>query len=195
MKDKTILVDSDGVITDWEYAFNVWMNFHGFRKVEGGEFQYSIGQRYGIPDEQGIRLIKLFNESPVIGFLPAIRDAAFYVKKIHAELGYKFHCITALSKSEAACDLRKLNIEKLFGINVFEKFVFLDTNEPKQQALEPYRDSGLLWLEDKIENAVIGHELGLNSVIMEHGFNMHFEHPEIPRVRNWQEVYELLQNA
>jgi len=25
---------------------------------------------------------------------------------------------------------------------------------------------------------------------MEHGHNMDFEHPEIPRVKNWKEIYE-----
>lgn len=195
MDKKLILTDADGVILDWEYAFDIWMNYHGFHKVEGGNLRYSIGKRYGIDTEQGEKLIKIFNESPTIGFLPALRDAAFYVKKIHEELGYVFHCITSLSSNEAACKLRKLNLQKLFGNSVFEECIFLDTNAPKHEALEPYRDSGLLWIEDKIKNAEIGHEMGLRSIIMEHGHNMSFEHPEIPRVKNWKEIYEQLRGG
>lgn len=190
MKNKIILVDADGVLLDWEYAFDVYLQTHGFNKVEGGQFKYDIGKRYGIDREQGKKLIKIFNESAHIGFLPPLRDAMFYVKRLHEEHGYVFHCITSLSKDENPQELRKMNLRKLFGATAFEKFVFLDTGADKDAALEPYRNSGYWWIEDKIVNAEVGHELGLNSLIMEHGHNMDYENPAIPRVRNWKEVYQ-----
>ena len=33
MKDSVILVDCDGVLLNWEYAFDVWMQQHGFKKI------------------------------------------------------------------------------------------------------------------------------------------------------------------
>ncbi len=189
MKNKIILTDADGVLLDWEYAFDVWMSQHGFNKVE--PLKYNIGTRYGIDIEQGKRLIKIFNESAHIGFLPALRDAMFYVKRLHEEHGYVFHCITSLSNDENAQELRKMNLRKLFGRTAFEKFIFLDTGADKDQVLEEYRDSNYLWVEDKISNAVVGHELGLNSVIMEHGHNMDYTGP-IPLVKNWRDIYEIL---
>ena len=191
MKNKIILTDADGVLLDWEYAFDVWMGQHGFNKVE--PLKYNIGTRYGIDIEQGKRLIKIFNESAHIGFLPALRDAMFYVKRLHEEHGYVFHCITSLSKDENAQELRKMNLRKLFGRTAFEKFIFLDTGADKDQVLEEYRDSNYLWVEDKISNAVVGHELGLNSVIMEHGHNMDYTGP-IPLVKNWRYIYEMILN-
>lgn len=190
MKNKIILVDADGVLLDWEYAFDVYLQTHGFNKVEGGQFKYDIGKRYGIDREQGKKLIKIFNESAHIGFLPPLRDAMFYVKRLHEEHGYVFHCITSLSKDENPQELRRMNLRKLFGQTCFEKFVFLDTGADKDAALEPYRNSGYWWIEDKIVNAEVGHELGLNSLLMEHGHNMDYENPAVPRVRNWKEVYE-----
>ena len=80
---KTILVDADGVLLDWEYAFSVWMEEHGFVRTEGSQFMYDIGLRYGIDHEQGRKLIKIFNESAAIGFLPPLRDAMYYVKRLH----------------------------------------------------------------------------------------------------------------
>ena len=189
MKNKIILTDADGVLLDWEYAFDVWMSQHGFNKVE--PLKYNIGTRYGIDIEQGKRLIKIFNESAHIGFLPALRDAMFYVKRLHEEHGYVFHCITSLSKDENAQELRKMNLRKLFGQTAFEKFIFLDTGADKDQILEEYRDSNYLWVEDKISNAVVGYQLGLNSVIMEHGHNMDYTGP-IPLVKNWRDIYEIL---
>ena len=59
---KLILVDADGVILDWEWAFSVWMEQHGFSMVDGAQFIYDIGKRYGIDHEQGRKLIKIFNE-------------------------------------------------------------------------------------------------------------------------------------
>ena len=63
MKNKIILSDLDGVLLAWEYAFDTYLQQHGFAKVEGGQFKYDIGKRYGIEYEQGVKLIKLFNES------------------------------------------------------------------------------------------------------------------------------------
>ena len=127
-----------------------------------------------------------------MGFLPPLRDAMYYVKRLHEEHGYVFHCITSLTKDENACELRKMNLRKLFGNTAFEKFIFLDTGADKDEVLEQYRGSGLWWIEDKIVNCQVGTSLGLKSLLMEHGHNMDFEHSEIPRVKNWRDIYNMI---
>ena len=195
MKKKIILTDADGVLLDWEYAFDVYMQQHGFNKQDGGNLKYNIGSRYGIDAEQGKKLIKIFNESAHMGFLPPLRDAMYYVKRLHEEHGYVFHCITSMSSDANAQQLRKMNLCKLFGETAFEKFVILETGADKDEALAPYKDKGYYWIEDKITNAVVGHELGLKSLLVEHGHNMDYEHPEIPRVKNWKEIYDIIVSA
>ena len=187
-----ILVDADGVILDWEYAFSVWMEQHGFVKTEGSQFIYDIGKRYGIDHEQGRKLIKIFNESAAIGFLPPLRDAMYYVKRLHEEHGYVFHCITSLSLDANAGKLREMNLRKLFGKTAFEKITCLETGADKNEALEPYRDSGCWWVEDKPENAEVGHKLGLRSILVEHGHNMNHVNEQIPVVKNWREIYAII---
>ena len=187
-----ILVDADGVILDWEYAFSVWMEQHGFVKTEGSQFIYDIGKRYGIDHEQGRKLIKIFNESAAIGFLPPLRDAMYYVKRLHEEHGYVFHCITSLSLDANAGKLREMNLRKLFGKTAFEKITCLETGADKNDALELYRDSGCWWVEDKPENAEVGHKLGLRSILVEHGHNMNHVNEQIPVVKNWREIYEII---
>ena len=194
MKNKIILTDADGVLLDWEYAFDVYMRQHGFNKVDGGSLKYNIGARYGIDGDQGKKLIKIFNESAHMGFLPPLRDAMYYVKRLHEEHGYVFHCITSLSKDENAQELRRMNLKKLFGETAFEKFIFLDTGADKDEVLEQYRGSGYWWVEDKIVNAQVGHDLGLKSLLMEHGHNMDNPVP-FPKVKNWKEVYEHIVGA
>ena len=187
-----ILTDVDGVLLNWEYAFDTWMQTHGHSKVTGGEYKYDIGKRYDISKDQGKQLIKYFNESAAIGFLPPLRDAMHYVKKLHEEHGYVFHAITSLSLDKNAVHLREMNLKKLFGETAFEKIVCLDTGADKLGALTPYRDSSLWWLEDKIDNCEVGTYLGLKSLLMEHGHNMSYENVKIPRVKNWREVYDII---
>lgn len=191
MKEKkVILTDVDGCLLNWEYAFDIYLQTHGFNKVPGGELDYSIAKRYDISDDQGRKLIKMFNESAAIGFLPPLRDAMYYVKRLHEEHGYVFHCITSLSLDPNAQKLREMNLNKLFGDTAFKKIVCLDTGADKDFALEPYRDSGYWWIEDKPENAVTGHQMGLRSLLVEHGHNMHYYHAHVPIVKNWREIYE-----
>ena len=189
--DQLILVDCDGVLLNWEYAFAIWMEQHGFNKVPGSEFEYEINQRYNIEYSQGRKLIKMFNESAAIGFLPPLRDAMYYVKRLHEEHGYVFHCITSLSSDVNAQKLREMNLSKLFGMTAFERVVCLETGADKDQALEPYRDSGCWWIEDKPENADVGDRMGLRSVLIEHGHNMHHK-CAYPVVKNWKELYGII---
>ena len=189
---KVILVDCDGVLCNWEYAFAIWMEEHGFEAVDGGQFEYDIARRYNISKDQAKKLIRMFNESASIGFLPPLRDAMYYVKRLHEEHGYVFHCITSLSKDINAQRLREMNLNKLFGSTAFERVVCLDTGADKNYAQEEYADSGCWWIEDKPENAEVGLDLGLKSVLMEHGHNMHHVNERIPVVRNWREIYEII---
>ena len=189
---QVILTDCDGVLLNWEYAFSVWMSSHGFERQPGGEFVYDIGERYGISHAQGRTLIRNFNESAAIGFLPPLRDAVHYVKRLHEEHGYVFHCITSMSSDTNAKRLREMNLRKLFGDSVFERIECLDTGSDKDQALEPYKNSGCWWIEDKPENAEVGLDLGLCSVLVEHGHNLNHVNERIPVVQNWREIYELI---
>ena len=188
---KLILVDADGVLLNWEYAFAIWMEQHGHEKQTGAEFVYDIGERYGISKDQGRKLIKLFNESAAIGFLPPLRDAMFYVKRLHEEHGYVFHCITSLSTDVNAQRLREMNLNKLFGDTAFERIVCLETGADKNEALEEYAGSGCWWVEDKPENADVGQSMGLRSILMEHGHNM--SHLcTYPVVKDWKEIFKII---
>jgi hypothetical protein len=184
-----ILTDCDGVCLDWEWAFNVWMQEHGFTEIEGSKLNYDMSIRYGISQDQVRKLIKVFNESAAIGFLPAQRDAMYYIKRLHEEYGYKFHAITSLSLDPNAQKLREMNIHKLFG-DAFERIVCLDTGAHKDEALEEYEGTGLFWVEDKIENAEAGHRAGLRCLLLEHGHNMTYYHPDITILKNWKHIYE-----
>jgi len=192
MSNKVIVTDADGVLLNWEWAFEVWMEEHGHKLQPDHAGAYDMGLRYGISKEDTKKLIKLFNESAAIGFLPALRDATYYVKMLHEKHGYVFDVVTSLSTNPYAQKLRKKNLRKLFGETAFRKFKFLTTGGDKDAALLPYKDSGLWWIEDKIENAELGHSLGMKSLLMAHGHNYTYAHDDIRVVKDWSEIYEII---
>ena len=193
-QQKLILVDADGVLFDWEWGFDRFVQTRGFEMQPGGQDQYLIHRRYDCDEPTGRALIKDFNESPSIAFLPPLRDSVKWVQQLHSE-GWQFHCITSLSRLTTAKEFRRRALDRVFGNGVIGELTCLSTGSDKDLALKPYRDSGCYWLEDKIENAIVGHEMGLKSILMAHGHNMTFEHQFIPRVKNWSEIYNLITNA
>ena len=186
---KTMLVDADGVLFNWEYAFNLFMEEHGFESVKDAKLVYNIGFRYDIPEKQGKTMIKHFNESAMIGFLPPLRDAVEYVTKL-ADEGWQFICITSLSTNKYAQKLRKKNLDKLFGEGTFEKVICLGTGADKDAVLKQFEHSNLWWIEDKVENALAGKNIGLRPLLMEHGYNMN--ESQVQRVKNWREIYNIV---
>ena len=191
-KDKIILTDCDGVVLDWEEGFSVWMEHHGHNTVEGYQYMYNIGDRYGVSKEQGSQMVKVFNESAAIGFLPPLRDAQYFVKKLHEQHQYKFIAITSLSLDPYAKELRERNLNKLFG-DAFIDVVCLDTGADKDEILKEYgaKYPGNYWIEDKPENLNAGIDVGLNGILIEHGHNMDYT-GNANIVKNWNEIYNLI---
>ena len=46
--DNKIILDCDGVLLDWAYAFDVWMLEQGYRRIPDTNKYYSQSLRYGI---------------------------------------------------------------------------------------------------------------------------------------------------
>ena len=78
-KDKVILVDCDGVLLDWMYAFDQWMTRHGFTQHKPEV--YDVAEQYGLEKPFAKMLVRMFNESANIRKLPPLRDAVKYIKK------------------------------------------------------------------------------------------------------------------
>lgn len=186
---KVILVDCDGVLLDWEYAFDQWMQRHGYTVIVPGE--YKIEVRYGMDRVDAKRLVRMFNESAWIRKLPPLRDAMYYVKKLHEEHGFIFHAITSLSNDQYAQHLRTKNLRELFGDTAFEKYVYLDTGADKDDALEPYRGTQCYWIEDKPENVDVGISMGLAGILMMHDYNAYYN-GRAKLVKNWKDIYNIV---
>lgn len=190
MKEKIILTDIDGVVLDWEEGFSVWMQHHGHDTVEGFKEFYDINKRYGVKKEVSKKLVEQFNSSAAIGFLPPLRDAQYYMKLLHEKHKYKFIAVTSLSDDPFAQKLRERNLAKLFGDNTFEEVICLSCGADKDEILIDLMENyeGCYWIEDKVENALVGSSVGFDTLLMEHKYNMH-EKGDFRIVKNWEDIY------
>ena len=187
-----ILTDCDGVLLNWRDPFDAWMMREKNIFAEGDVRVYDQADRYNMPDI--FEYVLEFNNSSNIGFLPPLYDSVKYVKKIHEELGYKFTVITSLSLNRYTQELRTKNLQNIFGKEVFDEFVYLDTGADKDDILGKFATwhPGAYWIEDKVKNAVHGAEVGLQPLLMKHP-HIKTENTEgIPKMSNWRMVYEQL---
>ncbi len=189
VRKKVIVCDVDGVLLNWEDAFQVWMEHQGFKKIKGHQFIYNAAEQFDLTMKEGQKWVKLFNQSAAIGFLPPLRDAQEIVKLLHKNYGYHFVICSSLSKDKNAQELRIRNLEKIFG-DIFEEHVYLDTGADKHAALyklaKKYR--GCMWVEDKVENAKVGEGVDFEPIVMEHGYNMNEKHDYFV-AKSWEDIF------
>ena len=190
-----ILTDVDGVLLSWVHSFEWWMKQKGYKKQP--ITTYCIAEQYGLKRKKANVLIEHFNESAAIGFLPPLGDAIKYVRLLHEERGYVFHCITSLGVEPYAVRLREENLKRVFGPTIFERIQCLGCGADKTEALKRYENSGFPWIEDKPENAVVGANLGLSSYLIDRPYNRDFDcdstlrpNRHVQRIANWKELYE-----
>ena len=106
----------------------------------------------------------------------------------------KFTVITSLSLNPYAQKLRTQNLTNIFGKDVFEEFIYLDTGEDKDVILGQYSEyyPGAYWIEDKVKNAIHGVQVGLQSLLMKHPHIKTEDTEGIPKMSNWRMVYETI---
>ena len=187
--EKVILTDCDGVLLDWFTAFNEWMVTKGYKSIDNIESKYNIHEIYHMYKSDSKLLIREFNNSAWMYDLTPLGASIKYVRKLYEEHGFVFHCITSLSDDPKAAKLRKMNLENVFGKGIFTKIECLPCGADKDSALEMYRGSECFWLEDKVENADLGIEMGLRSILIGHTHNKDYTGSAV-RCENWKEVYE-----
>jgi len=187
--ERIVLVDVDGVLLNWIVSFERWMRSQNYKKKNHS--MYRIEDVYGITSSNAHKEIVSFNNSKYIGLLPAFRDARKYVRKLHTEHGYVFHCVTAIPDSNHIKKMRRQNIEGIFGSSAIKKIDCVTKSANKEAILAQYAGSGAPWVEDLYSNVLMGRKVGLTPYIMDHWYNRQSEEEkDIVRVKNWANMYE-----
>jgi hypothetical protein len=188
---RIILTDVDGVLLEWENHFAKWMESKGYQQKSGKEKVYSMGKRYGLLRKKKENLIKEFNNSAWMSTQDPLSESQTWVKLLHAE-GWTFIPITSQTADIPAQELRKRRLQELFGGTVFSNFFILDTGADKDSALAEFHGTGLWWVEDKPENALLGLDYGLKPLLVDHTYNLKFKHQKVTRVKNWKHIYKII---
>tara|TARA_Y100001970_G_scaffold293846_1_gene443792 strand:+ start:8358 stop:8960 length:603 start_codon:yes stop_codon:yes gene_type:complete len=195
--NKKILSDCDGVLLDWAYSFDKWMKFHFGIEVQDYT-KYDVGERYQVDwdlldkkeGENLFYLPRIFCNSSRIASLKPLRDSVKYVKKLYEEHGITIDVITSLSLDPETQRLRRRNLKSIYG-DAIDRIIFLDTGADKDEMLEEWRDSELLWVEDRPDNASLGGKMGLTPLLMDQPYNKGEDNDGVRRVSNWREIYEI----
>ena len=200
--NRIILTDVDGVLLEWEHHFTKWMlqrtlfdekgaRYHPYRLLPNKENTYEMAERFGLTVTEIRKEIREFNRSAWMGTQRPMLESQTWVKLLAAE-GWTFIPITSQTSDIPAQELRKRRLGELFGDHVFTNYHILGTGADKDGALAEFHNTGLYWVEDKPKNAVAGLKYGLKPILIDHPYNQDFDHPEVIRVSNWQDIHKIV---
>lgn len=191
--DKIILTDVDGVLLDWETAFEEYATARGYAFNQNKRIVYGMDQQLGISQEEASKLIGDFNHSEEFGRIAPYRDSVEYVKRFKDE-GWKFIAITTAGEHPYTWPLRRTNLNVVFGDSAIDELHVLPLHGDKGVELVKYKDSRLFWIEDKPSNAVLGYQYGLNPLLMSTTHNDSYR-GGVPRVNTWEEIYKIINDT
>lgn len=189
MIEKIILTDIDGVVLFWEQHFHGWMQKRGYNIIKPGI--YDINESYHLPNNRAEELITEFNSSSYMIDVPPFRDSLSGISRLK-ENGYRFVAITKVGGDHNTKRLRSINLEDHYGKDTFIEIHCIQHEDSKKPYLEPYKNSGYYWIEDVVENAIIGADLGLKAIMMNHSYNKYYDDPRIIRVDTWAQICQII---
>jgi hypothetical protein len=166
LKKSIILADCDDTMFEWINSYIRWMALVKKIPMVAPHMSHT-SDMYGFDD---IEFVREFNEGFVDEQLP-FKDAGEIVKQLYEE-GYVFHVITSFGDDPKLKARRADRLRKVFGPAIWEIDV-LNYGASKEDALLRYHDTGMLWVEDNVTHYDTGVRLGLNSVLMNNGHNVH----------------------
>ncbi len=200
--NRIILTDVDGVLLEWENHFTEWMlqrsyyndsneRIYPYKLLPNKENTYEMADRFGLTIPQIRKEIREFNKSAWMGTQVPMPQSQSWVKLLAAE-GWTLIPITSQTSDIPAQLLRKKRLGELFGDHVFQNYHILDTGADKDSVLAEFHGTGLYWVEDKPKNALAGLNFGLKVILIDHPYNRDFNHPEVTRVNNWQDIHKMI---
>lgn len=190
MADIVILLDIDGVCLNWEQGLEDYLQAHRPHLTQAelfDEHAFDLASRYGISSDDANQLVWDFhhhssfaNLSPMPGSTQAIHDLRNQGKLV---------AITACGTTDRIRNFRIENLNKCFGTS-FSEIYCTNNFEEKKSYLSNYPSS--FWVEDHMNNAIMGAELGHKSYLVSAKHNQHQFHPLITRVKGLSEAAALI---
>ena len=188
MDNKLILTDVDECILQWTEGFTNFICDHKDIKVSKERDDHRVYKWLEIHDDEAYKLVMEFNSSNYFSLLEPFACAQQVLPKLYTE-GYRFVAITSCSSDSIISKMRRENLQKYFG-NIFKEVHCLDFGDDKGEILLQYPKA--IWVEDAMEWAVRGADLGHSTFLISHKHNETLVDPRIVRVNNWHTLYNII---
>ena len=189
------MTDVDDCLFAWNDAFMEFANkfYPQYEPVIDAMAHWKIWDKFtNVSEEQSEAMLLHFNTSAKQAFMPPKWDSVEYVNKLIDE-GWRFIAITSVSDDPDVYKLREMCLDTLFPGGCIELHC-LPLHGDKKEYLKQWQGKPYYWIEDKLKNAIAGHELGFKTILMDHPYNQNA--PEgITRVNSWGQVYSILTSS
>ena len=189
------MTDVDDCLFAWNDAFMEFANkfYPQYEPVIDAMAHWKIWDKFtNVSEEQSEAMLLHFNTSAKQAFMPPKWDSVEYVNKLIDE-GWRFIAITSVSDDPDVYKLREMCLDTLFPGGCIELHC-LPLHGEKKEYLKQWQGKPYYWIEDKLKNAIAGHELGFKTILMDHPYNQNA--PEgITRVNSWEQIYSILTSS
>lgn len=188
-----ILTDIDDTVLTWYKEFNQWLLKHKNFKAPENPLTWKLGKILGISETDADELVQEFNASEEFFNLKPCLSSQEYLPMLSQN--HKIIGITSGSSNKINIEitkaLRAANLERYFP-GVFTDLYVLPLHGDKKPILNSFYTS--LWVEDSGINAVKGLEAGHDVFIIDCPHNRDFNHSGMTRVKDWSDIYKILEN-
>ena len=189
---RTILLDVDGVLLNWFDTFQAWMAKEGYSVKDETCVSYDMAKRFGVTKDQSFEMIRRFNDSAYMGYLPAIPDAPKALNDL-INMGFRFRAVTSVSECPYAGDLRRMNLQLVFG-NIFDEVVCLPLGASKKDELTRQHringDNQMIYVEDSLDHAKTALKIGgFIPLLLAYPYNKLEKNEKVIRRHSWEELY------
>lgn len=179
---KYILTDIDNTLVRFSPHFEDWAERYGHSITRGViENTYDFQQMFRdpIPDPEAM-LQPFFACDMTMSTFPALDNCVEPVQRLH-QAGYRFIAVTACTPRDGLAQIRKRNLEEVYGIE-FEDVFISGYERPKAEVLKHFGPS--VWVEDNLKHAREGAELGHRTFVIDYTYNQGTGPFE--RVKDWR---------
>ncbi len=182
--EKIIYTDIDLTLLEFNIGFeNFLRDERGMDLPQGKLIGYAqLPHAIEISHEEADKLVHDFFDHHGFANLPALDHAPEATQRLYNE-GWRFVGISACPES-VGTERRKKNLEEVLGIP-FEAVHLSGYAGCKKAILESVSPS--IWVEDNVNHAHVGHELGFKTYLIEQGHNRDAE-VKVTRVSSWKEI-------
>ena len=134
--------------------------------------------------------IEAFNASNEFARLSAVDGAVYAIHEAIANFDARLHVITSCSSDRGTVLMRKANLQKWFGSDVFDSVHCLDLGQSKEKILQAF--DPCVWVEDNLKNALLGVQAGHRVLMRQTSHNhRHREEAEAAGITwftDWRDV-------